>query len=183
MTTPIKGDRLIFPILSAYQVCLEYQLEQAGRPVCHFPIYWQGGHPPADQCDCACPNGGQGQAWVRMVSLNAAPGSTRTAKCTNGLYDLTVELGVYRCSPVPQGREPTVPAEQETRHAAGMYRDAQALRHAMRCCTWLTKRGVEPVLVHESAIGPSGACVGVELQMRMQVIDCDCPEQQPSGSA
>lgn len=180
MTSPRDGDRLVWPILWHLQQCVAYQLGFIGRPVCYFPIYWHSQNPPADSCDCTCDDdGGQGQAWVRLVRLEGNSSmSSRFVNCANGVHDLTVELGVYRCSPAPTDRN-GVPEAEETAHAAGMYRDAEALRRALRCCTQLQKRGVEPVLREESAIGPSGACVGVRLQSAiLGVADCACPDDE-----
>lgn len=176
MSTPRDGDRTVWPILWHLQQCVAYQLGLAGRPVCHFPIYWHSRHPAADACDCTCEDGGQGQAWVRMVQITrSAVAPARLANCANGVYDLRLELGVYRCAPVPEGRSATVPEPVESAHAAGMYRDAEALRAALRCCATLQKIGIEPTLVSQSPIGPSGACAGVELQAELQVTDCACP--------
>lgn len=168
-------DTAVTPILEALRSCAAANLGACRRPVCRFPIVFNGGHPPADACTCTCPDG-DGQAWVRMVSLNRAASTTNVAQCFNQIYDLTVELGLYRCAPTPQGNQAAVPERTETEHAHGMLLDAYALRAAGLCCDYFTAHDLNPILVHESAIGPSGGCVGVEVQLLIQgVSDSACP--------
>lgn len=54
------------------------------------------------------------------------------------------------------------------------YCDAAAIRRAVRCCNPLDQAHLAPTIVTESARGPSGGCVGVELQTSMTVMDCGC---------
>ena len=171
----MTGDALVWPILTGLKTCLTYWLGQATRPVCHAAVHFNGNLPPMDACDCTCPNGGHGQAWVRMVTLNAASGAQSMPQCVNGLFDLTVEVGIYRCTPVPEGQDP-LPVETIETHAAGMYCDAAVLRRAVRCCHYLDQRHIEPVITTENAHGPMGGCVGVTLQADLQVVDCSCDE-------
>lgn len=171
---PLASDPLVWPILTGLQTCLDYWLRQAGRPACYITRVFNGGPPPADCCDCTGPNNAQGHGWVRMVTLNAASGASRMGDCANGIFDLTCELGVYRCSPTPDDGEASVPKDVEEAHAAGMYCDAAAIRRAVRCCNPLDQAHLAPTIVTESARGPSGGCVGVELQTSMTVMDCGC---------
>lgn len=176
---PFK-DTAVTPYVRALRNCAVQQLVAVGRPVCRFPLYWNGGHPPADACDCTC-DGADGQGWARLVSLNAQTNHERWAPCMNGRFDITVELGLYRCSPVPEQGTGLVPEEVEEEHAFGMMLDAAALRAAVRCCDWLDRRDIVATINHQSAIGPSGGCVGVETQIRLTSEECGCPEQEDTA--
>lgn len=179
MTTSACRDRLVFPVLRALRNCVSSELAGCGRNVCYFPIVFNGGHPPADACDCTCPDG-DGQAWVRLVSVNAHNGvgsKLAASACGHGQLDLTVETGIYRCSPVPLGGAATVDEDTMTAHAENMYLDSALLRRALLCCELPSKRGPQPlnaVLTTQSAIGPSGGCVGIETQGQLTRFECDC---------
>src|SRR5690606_32812433 len=98
--------------------------------------------------------------------------------CADGLVDITVEAGVYRCWPVPQ-TGPLSQQEEETA-ALGMLRDAMALRKALQCCPTLANEQWE--LVREEPTGPQGGCIGVTIQARCLRFDCGCPEHQQGVS-
>lgn len=172
-------DVTIVPALDALRKCVATQLGTCDRGVCRFPIVANGSHPPADACTCDCDSGtGHGQAWVRMVTLNRGGGTTNMGGCFNGMFDVTLETGLYRCWPVPHNADSALPEQAETAAAEALYLDAALLRRAVLCCDWFTDRDIVPIINHESFIGPSGGCIGVELQLVVNLSECPCPQQQ-----
>lgn len=175
-------DGTVLPILHAIRRCVAARLGVCGRAVCRFPIVFNGGQPPADACTCHCDHGdGSGQAWVRLVTLNRGAGTSNVGACFNGLYDVEIGVGIYRCYPVPTGNASALPEEVETAAAEAMYLDAALLRRAILCCDWLTDHDLTPIINHQSASGPQGGCVGVETRFIVQAGECPCPDQQQGG--
>lgn len=169
-------DAAVTPVLGAVRDCAAYWFGVAERPVTRFPITVNGGNPPMDACDCA-QGEADGQAYVRMVTINSVTEAGRMADCASGrMFDLTIEVGVYRCWPTPSDGVSPLPTELEERTARGLYIDAAVLRRAVMCCSWLARRRITPTITTETAIGPMGGCVGIELQAQMQVADCDCDQ-------
>ena len=123
-SSPPQRDLAVTPVLYALRDCLERQLRVIGRPVCRLPITFHQSLPAADACDCFCDDGGQGQDWVRWVQTEPAQSGANVmgSPCADGLVDITVEAGVYRCWSVPQ-TGPLSQQEEETA-ALGMLRDA-----------------------------------------------------------
>ena len=179
-SSPPQRDLAVTPVLYALRDCLERQLRVIGRPVCRLPITFHQSLPAADACDCFCDDGGQGQGWVRWVQTEPAQSGANVmgSPCADGLVDITVEAGVYRCWPVPQ-TGPLSQQEEETA-ALGMLRDAMALRKALQCCPTLANEQWE--LVREEPTGPQGGCIGVTIQARFLRFDCGCPEHQQGVS-
>lgn len=172
--TPGCPDVLVIPLLRAIRTCAAEQFAICGRLPCRFPITWHEQLPPADACDCECADG-QGQAWVRWVSTEPAKlsssGALSAAGCGDGTYDITLELGVYRCWPVPGEAKPLDETDEE--HAAlGLLLDAAAIRRALLCCESLEDRSWE--LIKEEPIAHSGGCTGVSAQLKIIESDCEC---------
>lgn len=166
-------DVLVVPLLRNLRTCVAEQLAFCGRLPCRFPITWGEQIPPADACDCFC-DSGQGQAWARWVSTEPADlggKALQAAGCADGTFEITAEVGLYRCWPVPGDAKPLEEADEE--HAAlGLLTDAAALRRALTCCGYLEERQWE--LVKEEPVGHSGGCTGVSIQLRVIGSDCDC---------
>lgn len=164
-------DVVTTPILEAVQTCAAEQFALAGRLPCRFPITWGAGPPPADACDCEC-TFGQGQAWVRWVSTSLANLGAAAAgsDCADGIYEVSLELGVYRCWPVPE-RGPLGEAEEE-KATRGMLIDAAVLRRSLLCCPALEDQQWE--LDQAEPMERQGGCTGTIVQARVIRSDCDC---------
>lgn len=177
MTVPAYStDVLVIPALRAVRSCAAQQFALAGRLPCRFPITWNVQQPPADACDCFCGANGHGQAWVRWVTTE--PGdmtggkAMASAGCADGTYEITLEMGVYRCWPVPE-KGPLDEGEEEMA-ALGMLVDAAVLRRSLLCCPYLEEKHWE--LIKEEPVGHSGGCTGVLVQWRLIDQDCACLE-------
>lgn len=172
MTVPsYTRDVVALPVLRSLRLCAAEQFGLAGRVPCRFPITWGIGTPPADACDCRCDVGGQGQAWVRWVSTAPANMGGTGGDCADGTYEITVELGVYRCWPIPE-RGPLDEGEEELA-AMGMLLDAAAIRRAFACCPDLDEYQSWE-LTNEEPMERQGGCTGVTAQARVIVSDCAC---------
>lgn len=171
-------DGLVIPLLREIRTCAAEQFAVCGRLPCRFPVTWNEQLPPADACDCFC-EGGQGQAWVRWVStapgkLGGSSKAMAAAGCgADGTFEVTLEVGVYRCWPVPGEAKPLDEAEEE-QAALGMLLDAAALRRALMCCPTLEDRSWE--LIKEEPAAHSGGCTGVTAQLRVIATDCECSD-------
>lgn len=170
-------DVLVVPLLREIRTCVVEQFALCGRLPCRFPITWGVNVPPADACDCTCGVSGQGQAWVRWVATTPARlgggtgGGANAAGCAGGTFDVTLEVGVYRCWPEPDEAGPLDESEEE--HAAlGMLVDAAAIRRGLACCPYLEERSWQ--MVKESPVAHSGGCTGVSAQLTVTGSDCEC---------
>lgn len=172
MTTPaFTRDVVVLPVLRELRACAAEQFGLAGRIPCRFPITWGQSEPPADACDCTCNLGGQGQAWVRWVSTAPAQlGASTAGDCTDGTYEITVELGVYRCWPLPENG-PLDEGEEELA-AEGLLLDAAAIRRAFLCCAPLDEHDWE--LTQQQPMQRQGGCTGVTAQAKIIASDCQC---------
>lgn len=175
---PAAMDMLVIPLLREIRTCAAEQLALVGRLPCRFPITWNTTNPPADACDCFC-NWGEGQAWVRWVETAPAKSSgggnsaaLKAAGCgADSMFEITLEVGVYRCWPVPGEAQPLEESEEE--HAAvGMLIDAAAIRRALMCCPYLEEKQWE--LIREEPVAHSGGCTGVLAQLKVIAADCEC---------
>lgn len=165
----------VTPLLDEWAICLKAAFAASGWPVCRLPVTFNDSIPPMDACDCDCFGGGHGQGWVRWVSTEAAQasGGMRGSACANGIFEITVESGVYRCWPVPETGP--LPEDEETRAAHRMLRDAAVLRKTPMCCTAFADENWE--LIKAEPIGPEGGCTGSYLQLKVLRYDCGCPEE------
>jgi hypothetical protein len=93
------------------------------------------------------------------------------AGCADGTYEVTLEVGVYRCWPVPGEAKPLEESEEE-QAALGMLLDAAAIRRALQCCAYLEDLSWE--LIKEEPVAHSGGCTGVLAQLRVIASDCEC---------
>lgn len=185
-------DRLVWPLLTTLRSCAARQLGIVQRPVCNFPIVTGAQPPPADRCDCTCnpPSGGdvpgQGEAWIRHVLTRSVPKTATSGRqlpqtgCGGLSWNITVEIGVYRCWPTPtRGVNGLIPPTDADYDAAsrGLSLDAAALRRAVTCCPKLNRQGKEiPYGVDQSApMTPSGGCIGLLQTATFTRDDCSCP--------
>lgn len=179
VTTPaFQRDPMVIPLLRQLRRCAAEQLALSGRNPCRFPITWNAQQPPADACDCFCGYPGtHGQAWVRWTETQPADmgGGKMPPECAGGMFEFTLELGVYRCWPVPEGG-PLDEGEEELA-ALGMLLDAAALRRAVVCCDWDEDQQWE--IDKEEPVSHQGGCTGVVLTLKVRGSDCDCSYYEP----
>lgn len=146
------------PILSALLTCLCQQLITDERPVCDCCLVASEELPPMTGCDCVC-EGAQGTAWARLVS--GAWQQPAVTKCPTGPWQVTFQIGVYRCV----SSEPT--CETKTAEATALANDAASLARAVLCCDALAGRN--HTLGGLQIIGPLGGCIGVALDVAVEL--------------
>ena len=126
-------DRVTFQRLQDLQECLCAELAAAGGPDLCYCGLWIGDNPPAGLMSCsdkAC-----GVAWVRPLGIEGiggADGAEDITSCNSATATL-FEIGVLRCYPRPEGRNPITP--QQMFDATRLYMsDARAMKRAALCC-------------------------------------------------
>lgn len=166
MTTPLS-DPLVAPLLVQLRDCVRTELARAvAGPVCRCAVAHSVVTPTMDGCDCECDDG-QGDAWVRLVRLE--PDETLEgigpAVCPTG-WQAVIELGVYRCVPLPEEGE-ALEEQVVSDIALAALSDMNALIRVLGCCSalWDTALGVE----FWQPVGPAGGCAGGTLQFRVAI--------------
>lgn len=164
-------DQIVVALLKELRNCVAEQLALCDRLPCRFPITWGNGPPPMDACDCACSRG-DGQAWVRWVDTSPANFGGSGGDCAGlgGTYEFVLEVGVYRCWPVPGDAKP-LDEQEEEQAAIGLLADAAAIRRALACCF---EEDGQWQLLREDPIARQGGCTGVSAQLRVTAPDCEC---------
>lgn len=148
----------VTPLLTSILACLCEQLTTDGHPVCECCVVVSDDLPPMTGCDCVCEEG-QGIAWARFV--RAEWQQTELVKCPIGPWQVTLQIGVYRCV----NSEPT--CETTTAEADMVAEDAASLQRAILCCPALG--GKRYSLRNVQVIGPAGGCVGVALDVVLEL--------------
>lgn len=180
------NGRVISPSLTALRQCMVLQLLEINRPVCFLPIYWGDSPISSQRCQCECPDGGQGEGWIRLVRVDqvALPGATGRNRsgylpenCAESALDVVIEMGVWRCAPALDVEPPADGVYDE--NTFGMIDDMAALQRAWRCCDWFDKRGIRRQFNQSIPLGPQGGCVGVSVMGRAQLSNCvPCPPEE-----
>lgn len=189
------ADTLVLPYAERLLACLCTALEDTlGGVPCQCSLRPGTAPPPADAC-CACENG-QGQASVQVTDIFAFPAGKfpsrggLTGTLTNcGEFEWAAELTmtVYRCVSAVDGD--TLPSVDEMMtDARKILDDAQAMRHAVLCCSW--RAGAPPpgrtqadpaqiVIGPWRSVNPMGGCAGGMLSVTVALgTDC-CPAEAP----
>lgn len=170
--------------MNALRECLRERLEASGNPVCFLPMVWGDAPMPAQRCECECENGGNGEAWIRLVRVEQmAPEVGRRSGgragipddvCGSRLWNVHLEMGVWRCAPGLD--DDGVPPEDDTydAHSGLMLRDMGAITRTWECCEFLERRNVDRRLEAVVPSGPLGFCSGVIGTGRV-VLEDPCP--------
>lgn len=163
---------LLLPQAQRLLDCLVDVLVTAGVPVCRASLV-PGTTASWDVC-CAC-DGGEGQAWVSLVSIvpNRRPG-TPTPMCLWD-YTATLQVGILRCAMAldDKGRAPAAGVLDE--EAAKSFRDAALMRQAIVCCFGGALDKGDWGIGDYTALGPDGSCVGGATLVTVNFWDCPCP--------
>lgn len=167
---PVDADPALGQILDQFVACVCAELSAGGRPACACCLVWGNTNPPADFCACSCPEGGHGQAWVRVMRWDPATTVSQQVrrKCQPWRYRVWLEAGVYRCVTAVadgQGNPPT--CEQRAADAWGLLADARLIRQAAACCAAFDGKTVE--FISEEPTGILGACSGVFIQFTVEL--------------
>lgn len=149
----------VLPVMEQLSACLCTELDDAGNPTCFCGVL-PGSEVVLDHCS-PCDGGRCGQAWVRMatsfpsIAFPAPDEGVNSGQCGSPLA-FTLEVGVVRCAPQPDGTG-TPPGEQAQLDAAvRQMEDWGAMVRAIECCS---ASGREYVLgVYEPV--SAGDCVG-----------------------
>lgn len=148
----------VTPLLTSLLACLCTQLVTDGNPACQCCVVVSDELPPMTGCDCVCENG-QGVAWARFVSASFQ--QSELSKCPIGPWQVTLQLGVYRCI----NSEPT--CETTTAEADSVAEDLASLQRAVSCCPAMG--GKRYTLGSANVIGPSGGCVGASIEVVLEL--------------
>lgn len=149
----------ITPLLDALKLCLCVQLAADGNAVCECCIVFGEEAPPmSGRCDCVCEEG-QGFAWTRLIDTSWS--ENNLMKCPIGFWEVRIELGVYRCVSSEQTCVDT------TTDSAKLADDAASLSRAVLCCEALSGKRWRPVST--TVIGPLGGCVGIALEIVVEL--------------
>lgn len=95
------------------------------------------------------------------------------------MWDVTVEMGVWRCA-LTLDETTGAPPNDEVydQHTRQMMTDSRALTSAWGCCEWLEDRDITAQVDTVYPLGPAGGCVGVAAVGRLTLPGCDpCPPQ------
>lgn len=107
------------------------------------------------ECDDKC-----GMAWVRLIAAYPATqiGQLDQTETPCGTYlGLDIEVGVFRCAPVPEGVE--IPNPEDLHALAVQQADDMVLaRKAIACCSAL--EDIDYLLGTWTPIGPEGLIMG-----------------------
>lgn len=140
-TLPVPSptaEELLTRILDDLRACLCTAIDDT----CYCGIY-PGGQVVADFCGCKGA-GGCGMAWVRLArvfpSAQAFPGQdSKPGNCVS-ILAATIEVGVFRCQPLPQSSTGTPDPAALTDAAISGAEDAMGMARAIQCCEAITSR-------------------------------------------
>jgi hypothetical protein len=143
-------------------------LKTCGRPACLKSLV-PGANLSWDNC-CGCEVEGEGQLWVRVISMTPMPTPSQPADVTDLM--VRVGVGVVRCM---HGltEESTPTAEQMNDDALGMTADADIMLHALKA--WTGTQYVIPksrTIASGTPLGPDGFCGGFEWQYTFRILLC-----------
>lgn len=147
-------------VMTAVLQCVCERLIVDGAPVCECCQTWSDEPPVMTGCDCQCgiePAEGQGRAWIRFV--NATFSETSPANCPAGVWDVELQVVVYRCVGDMSVCANALAATQK------MTADAQSVTAALCLCPTLKK--YTPTTV--TPIGPAGNCIGVAVNFIVEL--------------
>jgi hypothetical protein len=180
VTTPTIPDTMVAPLLLVLRDELRRQLlsTMAGRTL-RCAVVHSATQPVMDGCVCerdVTHGAAQGDAWVRLGSLNPAvfgnsfTTTTVPSTCPT-VWQASIELGTYRCVPVPDEGQ-ALPEEVVTNTALMLASDMAALLRTLSCCEELQE--LQVAAEGYSPIGPAGGCAGGALTFTV-----DLPYQAP----
>jgi hypothetical protein len=158
-------DATIWPGLVELTACLCAELEEAQLP----ELCFCGVVPGADVAwDYVGTSGGDGMAWVRLVSVYPStvfPTTDASLRSCATALAAQVELGVLRCAPNPQddGTPPSAAAQWEATRL--QMADMRAMYRAVKCCA---AKGRQMVVGQYNPTGPRGGVVGGTWQVWVQ---------------
>lgn len=162
------NDTLV-QLLDGLRGALCEQLEDVSSgPGCFCGMY-PGASAVADWCTCKRGDG-CGMAWVRLDRVFPSgvrfPAVDTTASCTTVLAAV-IELGVYRCAPIPDTTGKVDPIDL-TNAVLRQVADADAMLRAMQCTDALNKR---PHVMGTYLPTPGGGdCVGGTWPVTVQLM-------------
>lgn len=168
-----REDTSVYPALVDLAACLELEFTAAELPhPCEIQVL-PGQVVSFDYCGnegCGINGCENGQAWVRLVSIQAVVRQSTTASTSGvaftscrGDYIFQLEMGVTRCISGldPSGNPPST--EELLESTRFQLADMDAMRRAITCCFatdrgWGDARGVQ--VDSYTPVGPEGGCVG-----------------------
>jgi hypothetical protein len=171
--TTYREDTTVYPALVDLAACLELEFVAAELPrPCEVQVL-PGQIVSFDYCGeggCDLDGCGNGQAWVRLVNVQAVVRQSETGTSTGvaftscrGEYIFQLEMGVTRCIPGvdASGNPPTT--EELLEATRFQLADMDTMRRAITCCfatdrQWGENRGVQ--MESYTPVGPEGGCVG-----------------------
>jgi hypothetical protein len=159
VSTAVREDVLVYPILTQLTECLCAELEASGLAAACRCLLVPGVGPTLDFCEQGCDGGCPGEAWVRLVRAypsSSFPNQDPLASCIS-LLAFDIEVGVGRCLPMgdDRGNPPDSQAIFET--ARLQLADMSAMYRAIMCCVAGTE--IEHVLGNFDPSFGAGGCL------------------------
>lgn len=172
MSSPVP-DALVAPTLLALRDELRRQLvATVAGPTLRCMVAHSATPPIMDGCACESdensPGAGQGDAWVRLVSLTPASSNAGVVLGNNcpTVWQASIEIGTYRCTPLPEEGE-ALPEDVVTRTALMLASDLAALLRTLTCCIDLQELAV--LADSYTPIGSAGGCAGGALALTVEL--------------
>lgn len=159
------------------ELSAQLELTRAGQ-VCIASVY--PGNMAVEEFGCGC-DGGEGQAWVRVVSMAPTINFPEPYVTPATAYDplawaVTLELGVVRCYPVTDDNSMPHPAYLDSAARDAMD-DAAAMRRAALCAF---DPQVPKIPGQWEPRGPSGGVHGGTMQLIVLAdVNCACDVVPP----
>jgi hypothetical protein len=154
-----REDDSIYPVLLAMLECAELELEKSGLPPVGYASIQPGALPVLDHVG----NGKECDEMIINVTngfpTNGFPIIDQFGTCGSAMA-FEVQLGVFRCAPVPAGKLPQnfkLPTPVQQLNATRLHlADMQAMKRALACCL----KNYEYVIRTWLPYGPAGGAVG-----------------------
>lgn len=171
-------DRWLTPALLRLKDCVCTELARSvGGPVARSGLIWSD-LPILDGCECGCELNDQGQpcsctaaskgrAYVRLASGEAVAQPPATGPCLNRGWDMTIQIGVARCT-IGCAPDLRPDSDEETMFLTAAA-DLLAVRRAVVCCNKALPQNVSLTERAWQTLGPEGCCYGGELAVIVRV--------------
>jgi hypothetical protein len=165
---PAISDSAAAPILMALRDCLCREVAKTiFGSVCRCYVAWGAVLPMQDGCFCTCEPDGNGDAWVKLDSLDpdlsATSGAGVQGWCPTG-WVATLSMGIYRCIPVGEADE-VLDHTVVTDTSLALLSDMASLWRAFSCCESVIENGVR--VATWTPIDPAGGCAGGALTIQV----------------
>lgn len=158
------------------ELAAQLDATRAGPPC--FALVHPGNMAPAYGCGC---DTGEGMAWVRVASIGSSVNYPQQHGAPTTPRDpivatVVLELGVYRCYPLPEERNVMLPIPELDSLARDAIDDAAAMRRAAVCAFLPAEM---PILGTWSPYTSGGVHGGIMTVTVLADVNCPCSVEPP----